>query len=64
MKVILARRVVGALGRLGCAMNAVPSLRPFLGPFYAWTASLPGVASVRLPAMLRLILVFLVDEIG
>eukprot|EP00973_Karenia_brevis_P014538 1984163-Karenia_brevis.AAC.1 len=44
MKLVLVRRVVEAPGRLGYAMNAVPGLRPFLGPFYAWTASVPGGA--------------------
>eukprot|EP00973_Karenia_brevis_P042427 5873747-Karenia_brevis.AAC.1 len=45
-------------------MNAVPGWRPFLGSFSAWTASLPGGACVRLPAMLPLILIVLVDAAG
>eukprot|EP00973_Karenia_brevis_P055488 7716387-Karenia_brevis.AAC.1 len=44
MKVVLVRRVMGALGRMGYARNPVSGLRPFLGPLYAWTASLPGGA--------------------
>eukprot|EP00973_Karenia_brevis_P066049 9179800-Karenia_brevis.AAC.1 len=53
MKVVLVRRIMEALGRMGYARNAVSGLRPFLGPFYAWTASLPGGAFVRPPTMLR-----------
>eukprot|EP00973_Karenia_brevis_P080903 11223135-Karenia_brevis.AAC.1 len=49
---------------MGYAMNAVSGLRPFLDPFYSWTASLPGGAFGRPPIMLRVTSIFLVDEIG
>eukprot|EP00973_Karenia_brevis_P089098 12355903-Karenia_brevis.AAC.1 len=37
--VSLVRSVVEGLGRLSYTMTAVPLLRPFLGPLFAWTAS-------------------------
>eukprot|EP00973_Karenia_brevis_P082770 11472641-Karenia_brevis.AAC.1 len=35
-------------------MGAVPALSSFLGPLYAWTASVPGSACLRLPIMVKI----------
>ena len=47
------------LGRWGFALHAVALLRPFLGPLYAWAAAVPKHAVLPLPAMVRLIVLFL-----
>eukprot|EP00973_Karenia_brevis_P001793 244073-Karenia_brevis.AAC.1 len=49
------------LGRLGYSLTAVPALRPFLGPLYAWTSSVPGGSCLQLPVVDKLILVFLIE---
>ena len=47
------------LGRWGFALQAIDLLRPFLGPLYAWAAAVPRYAVMPLPAMVRLIVLFL-----
>ena len=47
------------LGRWGFALNAVDLLKPFLGPLYAWASAVPRHAVLPLPAMVRLIVLFL-----
>ena len=39
--------------------TVLPMLRPFLGPFYAWTSAVSQFHSLRLPKAIDLILVFL-----
>eukprot|EP00973_Karenia_brevis_P008273 1119810-Karenia_brevis.AAC.1 len=40
-------------------MAAVPALRAFLGPIYAWTSAVPTSLCTTLPVMLQLIFAFL-----
>eukprot|EP00973_Karenia_brevis_P064413 8949273-Karenia_brevis.AAC.1 len=40
-------------------MAAVPALRAFLGPVYAWTTAVPPGLCATLPVMLQLIFAFL-----
>jgi hypothetical protein len=49
------------LGRFGFASRVIDELRPFLGPLYAWAASMNAQGRRRIPAMLRLILEHLHD---
>ena len=48
-----------ALGRFSFAFQALETLRPFLGPFYAWAAAAPENAQLPPPAFLKLIAAFL-----
>ena len=52
---VLLQSLSEGLGRLGFASGPLPWLRPFLGPFYAWTSACPPGAFLPLPAMLKLI---------
>eukprot|EP00973_Karenia_brevis_P053196 7394971-Karenia_brevis.AAC.1 len=40
-------------------MAAVPALRAFLGPVYAWTTAVPPSLCTTLPVMLQLVFAFL-----
>ena len=52
------------LGRLGFSASALLWERPFLGPLYSWNAAVRGKRGVlRIPAMLRAILLFLAERI-
>ena len=52
------------LGRLGFSASALLWERPFLGPLYSWNAAVRGKKGVlKIPAMLRAILLFLAERI-
>ncbi|CAE8726071.1 unnamed protein product [Polarella glacialis] len=51
------------LGRMGFAMRALETFRPFLGPLYAWSSAVPRHINLELPAMVRLILSYLKDRL-
>ena len=51
------------IGRLGFITGAVESLRPFLGPLYAWTSAGPRYARPTIPPMLLLIMRYLAREL-
>ena len=51
------------IGRLGFIMGAVESLRPFLGPLYAWASAGPRYARPVIPPMLMLIMKYLAREL-
>lgn len=52
------------LGRLGFSASALLWERPFLGPLYSWNAAVRGKrGTLKIPAMLRAILLFLADRI-
>ena len=57
---ITAKEMEQGLGRLGFAANALTWERPFLGPFYSWTAAIRGKRGIlKIPVMLRTLLYFL-----
>ncbi|CAE8676146.1 unnamed protein product [Polarella glacialis] len=51
------------LGRMGFAMRALETFRPFLGPLYAWSSAVPMRTFLPLPVMIRLILLYLKDRL-
>ena len=52
------------LGRVGFSASALLWERPFLGPLYSWNAAVRGKrGTLKIPAMLRAILLFLADRI-
>ena len=51
------------VGRLGFAASALEYLLPFLGPIFAWAAACPVASRVRLPAMVRLLFLWMADEV-
>ncbi|CAE8658280.1 unnamed protein product, partial [Polarella glacialis] len=51
------------LGRMGFAMRALETFRPFLGPLYAWSSAVPARTFLPLPVMIRLILIYLKDRL-
>jgi hypothetical protein len=51
------------LGRMGFAMRALETFRPFLGPLYAWSSAVPARSCLPLPVMIRLILIYLKDRL-
>ena len=59
----LVQDVADGLGRLSFSTLAVPEVKPFLGPFFAWCSATPSGAYVELPIMLRVIAKFLIAQI-
>jgi hypothetical protein len=53
---VLVSNLSAALGRLGFAAGVLEWDRPFLGPIYAWSATVPAFAYIQLPVLIRLIL--------
>ena len=47
------------LGRLAFAFTALPQLRPFLGPLYAWSAAVGPAEARTLPKSIKLIFTFI-----
>eukprot|EP00973_Karenia_brevis_P086442 11986769-Karenia_brevis.AAC.1 len=45
-------------------MAAVPALRAFLGPVYAWTSAVPPGLCTALAVMLQMIFAFLARALG
>jgi hypothetical protein len=60
---VLVQNVADGLGRLSFSTLAVPEVKPFLGPFFAWCSATPAGAYVELPIMLRIIAKFLIAQI-
>ena len=46
---VVVRNLVEVLGRMQFAPLAIPVLRPYLGPIYAWAAVMPKNSCSRLP---------------
>ncbi|CAE8623280.1 unnamed protein product [Polarella glacialis] len=57
------RRFAEALGRLGFATHVLLWAKPFLAPLYAWSAAAPAEATIRVPKMIRLTLLFLEEQL-
>ena len=63
--VVTAKQFEQGLGRLGFAAMALVWERPFLGPLYAWSSAVQSKkGNLRIPAMLRTILLYLAEEWG
>ena len=60
---VLVQKVADGLGRLSFSTLAVPEVKPFLGPFFAWCSAIPSGAYVELPTMLRIIAKFFIAQI-
>ena len=60
---VLVQRVADGLRRLSFGALAVPGIKPFLGPFYAWCSAVPTGAYVVFPIVLRIIAKFLIMQI-
>ena len=56
--------VSAVLGRLSFALTALGHLRPFLGPVYAWVASLDHRRAYKVPRAISLIFKFLAKALG
>ena len=56
--------VSAVLGRLSFALTALGHLRPFLGPVYAWVASLDHRHAYKVPRAISLIFKFLAKALG
>ena len=54
----IAADVSAVLGRLSFGLTALGHLRPFLGPVYAWVASVDGHRTYQLPKAIALIFKF------
>ncbi|CAE8607179.1 unnamed protein product, partial [Polarella glacialis] len=57
------RRFAEALGRMGFATHVLLWAKPFLAPLYAWSAAAPSEATIRVPKMIRLTLLFLEEQL-
>ena len=62
--VVDVKELQETLGRLNFAANAIDHVSPFLGPIYAWVASVPLESVLPLPKMLSLIFLFLEKVFG
>jgi hypothetical protein len=58
---VLIREFGEVLGRLGFGSAVCENTRPFLGPIYAWVTALPKGAFLQIPAVIQLILGFLLQ---
>ena len=61
---VVVRRLNEQICRFTFAFQGIEHLRPFLGPFYAWIASVPAGASLPLPKGLLVIAKFLESQLG
>lgn len=62
--VMTGRAFAELLGRLGFAAQAVPWLRPLLGPLYVWESILTPFMAARMPALVILTLKLVVERFG
>ena len=53
------KEFASVLGRLNFTFAAVEALRPFLGPLYSWHTAVSHCERLKLPKVVRLVLVFL-----
>ncbi|MEE3098260.1 MAG: hypothetical protein VX463_00690, partial [Pseudomonadota bacterium] len=53
-----------AVGRLGFIAGALQHTAAFLGPAFAWAAACPVHGGTRLPAMVRLVFLWLAEELS
>ena len=60
---VQGRVMKGVLGRLSFVAGALPHVRPFLGPIYAWVAQLPQGLVATLPLSICLLLEFIKKEV-
>jgi len=60
---VLVQEVQEALGRFTFAVAVAEELKPFLGPFFAWVASVPNGAYLEVPILLRIVARFLASSI-
>ena len=59
---ILGRDLKSALGRFSFVAGALPHVRPFLGPLFAWSAVLAGGTFAKFPDAVRILLEYVVGE--
>ena len=59
---ILGRDLKSALGRFSFVAGALPHVRPFLGPLFAWSAVLAGGTFAKFPDAVRVLLEYVVGE--
>ena len=57
--VVLVRQMEEGLGRLGFTAMALPHIKPFLAPLYAWTSSAPGGAVLPVPKLCKITLLWI-----
>ncbi|CAE8640253.1 unnamed protein product [Polarella glacialis] len=57
------RRFAEALGRLGFAAQVLLWAKTFLAPLDAWSAAAPSEATIRVPKMIRLTVLFLEEQL-
>eukprot|EP00438_Fugacium_kawagutii_P021415 Skav230573 [mRNA] locus=scaffold971:152920:156087:- [translate_table: standard] len=60
---ITGRDLKSALGRFGFVAGALPHVRPFLGPLFAWAAMLAPGTFARFPDAVRILLQFVQQQI-
>ena len=53
---VVIRRLREGLGRLGFVSGPLEHIRPFLAPIYAWVAAAPVDKCLKIPLMVRLVL--------
>ena len=59
---IMGRELKSALGRFSFVAGALPHVRPFLGPLFAWSAVLAGGTFAKFPDAVRILLEYVVGE--
>lgn len=59
---IVGRDLKSALGRFSFVAGALPHVRPFLGPLFAWSAVLAGGTFAKFPDAVRILLEYVVGE--
>jgi len=60
---VLTTTMEEVLGRFGFAAIALPHLKPWLGPLYAWVAATPKGCFLALPVLVRLILTAILEAL-
>ena len=60
---VLVQSLYEGLGRLAFGVAAQGELRPFLGPLYAWCASVPRASYLPLPVLVQVVLRFLAGRL-
>ena len=60
---VTGREFKGALGRLSFVAGALPHVRPFLGPLYAWSAVQGAGTCAPFPAAVDIALEYIVEEV-
>jgi hypothetical protein len=61
---VLVRKVAQGLGRLCFASGVLSWIKPFLAPLFAWTSAAPQGATLPLPKMCRMVLLWVAEHLG